>query len=690
VGIGSVAAIFSLVYSVYYRPLPYKDADRILAFDETAHNRPVGQRVLSWDVARTLRADSRSFERVTLFDEDVTQVVADDAPQQIVALLTDTSFAPLFGLRPELGRLIAPEDVQQHAAVGVISDALWHSAFGGDSAVVGRHVQFGDERLTIIGVMPRGFRFPSRTDLWRPLAEPSGDSADAARIGVLAKLRRGATRDAVRSELAVIARRIAAQDTVKYRGFRLTLEKEMIDRRAESFLPLPSLFIGAALFVLLIACTNVSNLLLVRAAERRGEMAIRSSLGAGRLRLIRQSVAESVLLASTAGAFGAVFAHVLVKLGLAWLPTENFPSWVRFGLDGRVLLFVTAVVLLVTVAVGFAPARESTRFDLVRSLKLGGVTSSRAAVARTGRRALTVQLALSIALFVGAGLLARTYRRLSVLDVGYPAHDIVVLTPYFNHAGIVDPGELRELDEIADRGRRLAHASAIALRGGTTYELLGARPPKASRGTAHTTAAADYRLIPDGDTSRAVSFRDWPPARSSAVSETYFATLGLHIVAGRGLTRFDDAGSEPVVVVSQRMADQLWPRLDPIGRAIQQGVDGVKYTVVGVVQNVRDIQGGRRGMSALPREDAYLSVRQVGTFQGEVLVRAGGAAATVERALKRAAREVDPQLIVGIDTMDMPVRQTQFTIEIFGVMLGAFAVAGLALSIIGVYGVVAY
>jgi putative ABC transport system permease protein len=690
VGIAAVAAIFSFVYSAYYRPLPYKDADRILAFDQIARDRPVGLRTVSWEVGRTLRADSRSFERVTLFDDEVTRLISGDEPLQVVELFTDTSFAPLFGLRPELGRLIAPEDVQQQAPVAVISDELWRSAFGGDSTIVGRPAQFGDDRLTIVGVMPARFRFPARTDLWRPLAEPSGDTAAALRIGVLAKLRPGATRDRVRADLGVLARQIAAQDTAKYRGFRLVVEDEMIDRRAGSLVPLPSVFIGAALFVLLIACSNVTNLLLVRAAERRGEMAVRRSLGASSLRIIRQSVAESLLLSAVAGLLGALFAKLLVKVGLAFLPTANFPSWLRFGLDGRVLVFVIAVVLIVTIAVGFAPARESARFDLVRSLKLGSGTSSRGSVARAGRRALAVQLALSIALFVGAGLMARTYTRLSALDVGYPAQDIVTLTAYFDREGANEQANhLRVLDDIAARIARASPSRTIALRAAPTYELQSATAPSSAR-TPGRAAVPDYRLIPDGDTLRALSFRNWPPARSNAVSEDYFATLGLRILRGRGVSNADNAGSQPVVVVSRRMAQTFWPHVNPIGRTLQQGLSGLKFTVVGVVEDVRDIQGGRGGMIAEPRQDVYLSIRQVGAFQFGLLVRASGAVASVQNVVKRAARAADPRLVVGIDTMDQPIRATQFVTEVFGAVIGAFAIAGLLLSVIGVYGVIAY
>lgn len=681
VGIGAVTAIFSFVYSFYWRPLPFKDASRIVAVEERRDDRSCCYSGVSYDVAQNLIRSSRSFERTMLWDNVLGDMVVGDQARQVSTLAVDTSFATMFGVRAQIGRLPSPEEIEAHASVAAISDALWRSAFGGDSAVLGKRLRIGREDLLVVGVLPAGFGFPRRTDALRPLNPQQGSE-----LGMLGKLRADVSRAQALAEMRAIASNVSGGKA------KIQFAPEMIDRRANQAVPMPSLFIGAAVFLLLIACSNVMNLMLVRAAERRAEMAVRSSLGAGRGRLMRLALAEVVVLGVLSGVLGTVLSVVLVKGALAMLPsTEGFPGWLHFGLDARVLAFTIAVVLGVILAVGMTPAREGTRFDLARALKAGGdggVVSSSAS--RSSRRGLAIQLALSIALFVGAALFVESYRRISRIDFGYPARQIVGTTLFFDENRYPDVvSRLRVAMQLADQVQEDPSAARAAVRGGATNALtgVGSLLPVSKRPDLF---GNDLRVIPDGDTTRAVSELKLPPRlRAFAVSDSYFDVIGVKALHGRLFEPTDVPGSPLVMVVSQRLADVFWPGQNPIGHTLQRGAKSQAFTIVGVVSSVRDMQGTRQGYVAEPRSDAYYSARQVDAWYPEVIVRARSSTTILSSAMTRLVREADRQLASRSRTLG-GAEEAQLVSKVFGGAIAIFAIAGLLLSVVGLYGVVAY
>lgn len=688
VGIGAVTAIFSFVYSFYWRPLPFKDAPRMIAVEERRADNSCCHSGVSDGVARHLIRSNRSFERTMLWDELPGDMVVGDQARQVSTLAIDTSFAPMFGIRAQVGRLPSPGEIEAHASVAAISDELWRSAFGADSSVLGRRLRIGNEDLLIIGVLPAGFGFPRRTDALRPLPAPS----EASETGMLGKLRAGVSRAEALAEAQAIALNLSRDKSLRIGKATIRFAPEMIDRRANQALPLPSLFIGAAVFLLLIACSNVMNLMLVRATERRAEMAVRSSLGAGRTRLVRLALAEVVALGLLAGVLGTVLSIVLVRGAMTLLPsTAGFPVWLHFGLDARVLAFTIAMVLAVILAVGMTPAREGTRFDLARALKVGGdggVVSS--SVARSARRGLAIQLALSIALFVGAGLFVESYRRISRIDFGYPAKQIVGTTLFFDENRYPDAASrLRRAMELAERAQETPGASRAAVRGDATNALAGVSSslPASKRSDLF---GNDFRVIPDGDTSRAVSEMKLPPRlRAFAVTDDYFEVIGIKPLHGRLFEPTDVPGSPLVMVISQRLADVFWPRQNPIGHTLQRGAKSQPFTIVGVVPSVRDVQGTRQGFVAEPRSDAYYSVRQVDAWYPEVIVGARSSTAAVSSTMTRLVSEADRQLVSRPRTLG-GAEEAQLVSKIFGGAVAIFAIAGLLLSVVGLYGVVAY
>ncbi len=329
-GIAAVGSIFSFFNAIYYAALPYHDADRIVALSETR----TGNRAfpaftsISLEALGLARTANRSFERVAAYESGYSTVLFGNEPQAVQYLSADTSFLPMFGLRPEVGRLIAAEDIVGNVPVANISDVLWQTRYGADPAITDKSIVLGDRSYRIVGVLPPGFRFPWQSDAIVPLVEraDSGSTTRETFVSAIGKLRPGATRAMARNELAAAQAQLVALDTKTYRGGRLLVRDEMLDRKANQFLPVPSLFLGAGVFLLLIACGNVANLFFVRAADRRGEMAIRASLGAGRARLLVQALSESLLISVLATIAGTVLAKGLITIWLhflfrrRWLP----------------------------------------------------------------------------------------------------------------------------------------------------------------------------------------------------------------------------------------------------------------------------------------------------------------------------------------------------------------------------------
>ncbi len=688
VGIAAVTAMFSFVYSFYWRPLPFPNADRTLSIVELRANPPCCSGVTA-HAAERIAASVHSFDRVTRYDVAGGDLAVGNEARLLSTLLVDSAFYDVLGLHPQVGHLPSPDEIRANLPVVAISDELWHSVFGGDESAVGRRIQIGTEELRIVGVLPPRFGFPWRTDALRPLPPPNAeDSLEAT--GLLGRLKPGATRRQAEAELMTIARRMRDDAGARSGRISLTIRPEMLDRRANQVMPMPSLFVGAAILLLLVACSNVANLVLVRAAERRSEIAVRAALGASRGRLVGQLLTESLVLSAAAGLVGVLGAVSLVKLGLLLLPTEGFPFWVRFGLDERILGVTTAVVLLASIVVGLTPALEGTRFDLARAIKAGGDGQTLSStVARRGRRGLAAQLALSIVLFIGAGLFLQSYRAVTHADLGYPADHLASVMMFFDPNRYAElPARVRIAEALAEGLRRDRGIMGTAIRGYSANSLIETSAVPVDKRRA--TEAPDFRVIPDGDTAKAISeFRLPARMRQFVVSENYFATARLRVLQGRGVERGDVAGAAPVAVVSERFANTFWPHANPIGHRFREGAKGPEFIVVGVVQNVRDMQGGRAGFSSDAHPDVYLSYRQVETFYPEVVVYTTGSASAAGTLAAAALHSIDPQLLSRTDPLGGS-NEARMVMKVFGSVIGTFGAAGLLLSVIGLYGAIAY
>ena len=698
-GIAAVSTIFSFANGVYFRPLPYNDAERLVAIDEQGLRNYITFSVVSPPSVIELLRPSRAFERVAVYKDGQSRLLFGTEPQSILVLRVDTSFVQLFQLRPQLGRLLSPDDIIGDASVTAISDALWRTRFGADSSVLGKVLTMFDRPYTVVGVMPPTFRFPYQTDVWLPLPKQVlVAGAEDSEVSVIAKLRNGVSRSAARAELTVVTSRVRSTDQARLRRLRLVLRDEVLDRRGYLLLPVPSLFFGAAFLVLVVACSNVANLFLARAVERRAEMAVRGALGAGRSRLIGQLLTEGSVLGILAVLVGTVLAVWCVKVFLSLIPTQGFPSWISFELDGRVLAFSIGVALIVTLLVGLTPATEGTRFDLVRALKVGGDSgSANAAIGRSARRGLVLQLAVAVVLFVGAALLVRSYSRLQTVDLGFPAGRIAKVSMYFDrtHYPTREP-EMRLAEGVLPQVAALPAAKIVALRGYYAGERVSS-PLRAASRTDPAKAAPpprdDYRLFADGDTSSVRAFgatRFYP--RLLSVSDDYFTMIGQRVLRGRALGADDTFGGASVAVVSESFARTLWQERNPLGHTIQMGARGQAYTVVGLVSDVREVRGGARGMSAYLQADVYFSTRQTTAAQVDILARTDGDIGSLRSAITALARSADPTIIVPPreTTMASSIENNLLVTRVFGSVIAAFALTAVFLALIGVYGLVAY
>ena len=687
VGIAAVTSIFSYLDAIYFAHLPYRDADRIVALNERRPRGYASFSAVSLDATRLIRERTRSFERVAAYDETNGVVVSGVEPRSLRGLRVDSSFIPLFDIRPELGRLITSEEVAAAAPAIMITDQLWRAQYGGDLATIGKRLTISGRTYDIVGVLPAGFRFPYQTDFLTGLGRPSDSAALShdRENALVAKLRPDASRDAARAELRILSKHLENVDKA-FDRVQLEMRDEMLDRKARAFLPMPGLFLGAGLFVLLIACANVANLFLARAAERRSEMAIRASMGASRWRMIRQTFGETLLIGGAAAICGTAASSALVRLGLHLIPTSGFPAWFHVGVDWRILGFSIALTLLVTAAVALFPAVEGARVDLVKALKRGGDGGIAASgLTRASRRGIAVQLSLAVALFVGAALLVRSYQRLTNIDFGYPADRIAIVRPLFDPARYADLSTRAEfVNGVVRRAREAPGAATVAIHG-VFWRLRSDASPQSS----DSPDAFDRRLVPDHDTSRAAPRQVYPEL--AVVSDEYFSLLHLRVQLGRGFAPDDVDGSTPVVVVSRSIAQLLWPTSNPIGHVIQAGRRGAALTIVGVVDDVRSLRGGGRGFTNEPLPTLYLTERQALSGYPEILATGRGDVLAIRSHVLDLVRAADPMMMTFRETtLANQADQALLVTRVFGGLVGLFAFSALVLSIIGIYGVVAF
>jgi len=673
-GIGATTAIFSVVNAVLLRPLPWPQADRLVLVWGTRG--PVRQNGVVYLDYLDWQKESRSFDALGVIRGQSVNLTGGDQPERIIGSFVTADVFPMLGAAPARGRFFTAQEteVATKQPVAVITDDFWRSHFGGRPDMIGRTLVLNGIPFTVVGITRPDVSAPLGTpDVWMPIGyyPNKGDLEQRGRPGVLVlgKLKPNVTLERAQSDLDAVTRRLATSYPASNAGVGANVTA-LTDQIVGPVRTPMLIVLGAVGIVLLIACANVANLQLARAASRRRELSVRTALGAGRSRLVRQLLTESVLLSLAGGALGIA----LAKWGVIALAAElasSVPVHGDITLDAFVLLFAVAVTLGAGLLFGSAPAWQYSRTDVHDALTVRvDVAAGRGG--RFGmRNALVVaQIALSVVLLVSAGLLTRSLVALSRVEPGFDASHALTLqfrlppTKYKNEAMIADMFT-RTLDEI----RRVP---------GVEHAALVRATPLNGNGESYPYFVADK---PIADPQSA------PTAQLNIVSPDYFATLHIPRLAGRDFTIDDRAGATPVVIVNDRLAKRAWPNESALGKRVRLGGSDASWaTVVGVVGTVKHFR-----LSEDPLDQAYVPYQQRALIFTEAVVRATGDPAAMSNAIREAIWRVDrDQPVWRVRTMDRVLEEARGGPKLTVWLMAAFATLALVLAAIGVYGVMSY
>jgi putative ABC transport system permease protein len=678
-GIGGNAAIFSFVDGILLKPLPYAEPDRIVRVLEKP---PGGGRngistlnFLDW------QKQNRVFEYMAAQTGGSVTLSGGAEPVQLRGARVSAHFFDIFGIKPVLGRTFAPdEDQAGKGEVAVLSHALWESQFGSDPGILNRKILLDGRPTTVIGVLPAGGAFDrAYNQIWRPLVfEPENMTRNFHWMGSFALLKRGVALEQARANMDAIGAQIAKQYPDSNKGWGV-----VVDRYADAIVG-PDLrqsvliMMGAVAMVLLIACVNLANLTMARASTREREVAVRASLGAGRWRLVRQFLTESVLLAIFGGVLGLGVGYAGMTALRAAIPPFTLPREVSVEMGGRLLLFSLAISVLTGVLFGLVPAIQAARPDLAGTIKEGGRGSTSGGRRRMRSALVVVEVALAFVLLTGAGLLLRSFRNLMTVDPGFDAANVLTADVPIDEKRFPDPAQLNQyLREIAANVeavpgvREAALTSALPLQGwgyGMPYQIAG-------------------RPVKDRANRDACFFK--------MVSPSYFHTLGIRLRKGRGLAEHDVKGSPPVAVINETMAKKEFAKQEPIGQRIlvQEIVPGkaelgpeIPWEIVGVIadEKIDGLNDQRSG-------GMYVSNEQSPAFGMSLVVRTAMDPASLGPSLRKAVEQVDKnQPLSEVKTLEQIKSENTAGDRLQTTLLGTFGGVALLLAAIGIYGVISY
>lgn len=681
-GIGANTAIFSVVNAVLLRPLPFPDPDSLVALFETDKTRGQSRGSHSYPNFFDLRAQNSVFERVSTYRSGDYIMTGRGEPARLQGSVVTADLFPLLGVQPIIGRAFLPDDDKpSDTRVVVLSHALFQQRFGGDPAILNQSITLDGRSFTVIGVMPPAFQFPIQNEpveLWTTIAgDASGSEPVTAQRGahflqVIGRLKPGATLEQAQADISTIAVRLEQQypDTNTNKGFRVDSALSAI---VGDVRPALLVLLGAVACVLLIACVNVANLLLARATSRNKEMAIRAALGASRLRVIRQLLTESVILALLGGAVGLLLAvwwsDLLIAMG-----KDDIPRAVQVGLDWRVLAFTLGVSLLTGLIFGLAPAFHSSKTELVESLKDGGRGTSEGARRNRLRSVLVVsELAIAVVLLVGAGLLLQSLWRLQKVNSGLRPENVLTFNvtlpeTKYNHE--------RQSQFFIDLKNRL-ESTPGAQAASTIFPL---------------PLSGDRFSISFEIEGRPLPPKDHPSADFFTTGVGYFRAMGIPIVKGRDFDDRDKHGATPVIIITETFARQYFTNEDPIGRRVQPGIssiegeDSTMREIIGIVGDVRN-----RGLNTEPRAAYYVPQTQIPFSQMIAVVKTTNEPRSLISGVTKEVAAMDQDIpLFGMKSMEEYLSASVAAPRFNTTLLSIFAAVALVLTVVGLYGVMSY
>jgi predicted permease len=687
-GIGANTAIFSVVNGLLLRPLPYRDSNRLAIIWTHSPGANVEQDWPSPGMYVAIIERNTAFEDLAIAQGDDVILNGPGGPEQYGAVRTSSNMFSMLGATPELGRVFLPEeDVGEKPTTVILSYGLWQQRYGGDRNIIGQSVTLDGESFTIVGVMRPDFSLGyevmptvgsvQQADLLLPLpmtAKALAEQGDE-NYNIVGRLKPGATLAQAQSELDVVVTGLEEQFPQRYpqsRRFSFSV-RPLLEQVVGDVRPALLILLGAVGCVLLIACANVANLLLARAAVREKEMAIRVALGASRWKVVRQLLTESVMLATFGGGLGLLVA-VWGLDGLRWLNPGNIPRLQNIHIDARVLGFTFAAALLTGICFGLAPALRSSQVDLNSALKEGGRSLVASGSHRLRNLLVIGEMALSLILLIGAGLLIRSFIRVEQVEPGFSAKNVLSARLTVIGTAYVDATRrLSFYQQVLDRVRQLPGVesaglvSVLPLSGGINWGSITIEGYDATAAGQNSMIQADRRIAGVG----------------------YFETMKIPLISGRFFDEQDKKGSLPVAIVDENMARTYWPGADAVGKRFKMGQAESKapwLTVVGVVANVKQY-----ALDSNSRVAFYFPHQQVPAGTMYVAVRTSGDPASIVGAVTSEARAIDANVpVFDVRTMEQRISESLARRRFALVSLGLFAIVAMILAAVGIFGVMSY
>lgn len=674
-GIGANAAIFGVIRGVLLQPLPYPHPERLMVVVESNPQAGFPRFSVAPLNFKDWREQNRVFEHLAAFQSMRLNLTGNDKPEAVRGGGVSADFFATLGVKPVLGRASfhSEEDQPGGPRVVVLSQAIWQRRYGSDPRILGRAIVLDGESYTVVGVAPEGFDFPRKSELWLPAAfDWAKEHRGAHHIGALGRLRPGVSVTQAQVEMSGIAARLARQYPDADEGWG-ALVIPLHDLLVEDIRPALSTLEIAVWLVLLIACVNVANLLLARMGTRERELAMRSALGAGRTRLVRQLLTETVVLFAGGGLLGLLLAAWGTRALVALNP-DAIPRSGEIGIDGWVLLYTAAVAMVTGVIFGLAPALSAVSGRrMFAALKEGGRALAGGTRGRLIRNLLVLaEVAGALVLLVAAGLILRSFARLRAVDPGFRVPGLLVVDLALPEAKY--PDDARQAGFYRQLLERV-HALPGVERAASVFP-----PPLEGRGFVLTFEAQGKPTPPNKE----------PSANIRVVSPDFFQTLGIPLRRGRVFAESDREGSQPVFIVNQTMAAKIWPGEDPLGKRLTFD-DASKptakwYTVVGVVGDVRDAK-----LDQEPKSAGYWPQFQNSAPSSTLVVRTSGDPLELAGAVRAVVRGLDRDLpIARIRSMQDVVAASLAQNEVKTVLISLFAALALVLAAVGIYGLVSY